>query len=109
MKQSVKDLGAYYTPPKVVRFLIDWATAGQESGDVLDPSCGDGRFIENIPGAFGVDIDPNAVRLASNRCQQQTIVHADFFRWADSTTKRFSSVVGNPPFIRYQRFAGEQR
>ena len=47
---SRKDLGSYYTPPEVVRGLVSWATRGQPGGPVLDPSCGDGRFLAGLRG-----------------------------------------------------------
>ena len=34
---------------------------------------------------------------------------ADFFSWAEQTTRRFDCAAGNPPFIRYQTFKGEVR
>jgi adenine-specific DNA methylase len=37
------------------------------------------------------------------------VLEGDFFRWARETNERFDCAAGNPPFIRYQRFAGEVR
>lgn len=106
---DLKDLGAYYTPEEIVSFLVDWAVTGRRSLKVLDPACGDGRFIRGIPGATGIELDPVAAIAASARCPRGSITQADFFAWAPSATNRFDAVVGNPPFIRYQRFVGEQR
>ena len=105
---SRKDLGSYYTPPHVVRTLVSWATEGDLGGSVLDPSCGDGRFLEGLEHALGVDVDPTAAAEASRRTNAQ-IVTGDFFAWAPRTTRRFAAAVGNPPFIRYQRFTGRAR
>ena len=110
MRESLsrKDLGSYYTPPAVVQTLVSWATQGDLSGRVLDPSCGDGRFLAGLDESVGVDIDPDAVAVAS-RCVNADIINADFFRWAPGTKRRFAATVGNPPFIRYQRFSGRAR
>ncbi len=105
---SRKDLGAYYTPPDVVRALVSWATKGQPGGPVLDPSCGDGRFLAGLRDAVGVDIDPVASAVASRRVDAE-VVTSDFFAWAARTERRFAAAVGNPPFIRYQRFGGRAR
>ena len=105
---SRKDLGSYYTPPEVVRTLVSWATEGDLQGPVLDPSCGDGRFLAGLPEAVGVDIDPVAAAEASRRVDAE-LVTADFFAWAAETDRRFAAAVGNPPFIRYQRFSGRAR
>ena len=101
--------GAYYTPPDVVESLVRWATKDSETAVLLDPSCGDGRFIERRTGAVGVDVDRKAAAIASDRCPRATIVNGDFFQWAHAAPPRFDAVAGNPPFIRYQRFAGEER
>ncbi len=105
---SRKDFGSYYTPPAVVRTLVSWAMRGGRNGPVLDPSCGDGRFLAGLEESVGVDIDPDAVAVAS-KCVNANIINADFFEWAPSTRRRFAATVGNPPFIRYQRFSGQAR
>lgn len=104
-----KQLGAFYTPPEVVRSLVDWATAKSRTISVLDPACGDGRFLEGLPNVTGVDVDPFAASEARKRCPQAAVLTADFFGWASSITARFDAIVGNPPFVRYQRFTGEDR
>jgi len=101
-----KHFGAYYTPSEVVHTLVSWATRGSNSVSALDPACGDGRFLERIDDATGVDIDTTAVADAAKRCPHASIINADFFEWALQSERRFDAVVGNPPFIRYQRFSG---
>ncbi len=103
-----KDLGSYYTPAAVVRTLVSWATKRGLDGSVLDPSCGDGRFLDDLEDAVGVDVDRVAAAEASRRVDAE-IVQADFFEWAPKANRRFAAVVGNPPFIRYQRFSGQAR
>ena len=103
-----KDLGSYYTPPVVVRSLVSWALQGHLSGPVLDPACGDGRFLAGLENAVGVDLDPVAAAEASQRVNAEIRI-ADFFAWAPHTNRRFAAAVGNPPFIRYQRFTGQAR
>ena len=105
---SRKDLGSYYTPAAVVRTLVSWVRERGPSGPVLDPSCGDGRFLTGLEDAVGVDVDPVAAAQASRRVDGE-IVTADFFEWAPEANRRFAAVVGNPPFIRYQRFSGQAR
>lgn len=104
-----KELGAFYTPREVAGFLADWASRSNSSAHVLDPSCGDGRFLLGLENGVGVDIDAAAVAATRQKLSPARILHDDFFRWALATDERFSAAVGNPPFIRYQRFAGEVR
>jgi SAM-dependent methyltransferase len=87
--------GQHYTPPEVARLLA--ALAIRSRGDlVLDPSCGDGRLLEEAiqlkanlsspdeparPGlaqdVFGIDRSASAIRLASRT--GATVSVADFF------------------------------
>lgn len=104
-----KSTGAYYTPPAVVERLAKWAARGGAAASVLDPACGDGRFLSGLQGATGIDLDAKAVRIARDNLPDARLFHADFFTWASRTSDRFDAVVGNPPFVRYQSFTGAPR
>lgn len=103
-----KARGAYYTPPETAAALVRWAVRDPDE-HMLDPSCGDGRFLALHPRSTGVDCDETAVSSATEAAPSGTVECADFFDWAASTTQRFDCAAGNPPFIRYQRFTGETR
>ncbi|MCL4369957.1 MAG: SAM-dependent methyltransferase [Chloroflexi bacterium] len=119
-----KELGAYYTDVAVARFLLRWAlTTGKEN--VLDPSSGDGVFlaeaaerIRDLGGnpsrqLFGIEIDPVAHRRFAARGAEilstVQLLHASFFDVVPGQLPSADAVVGNPPFIRYQRFSGDAR
>ncbi len=76
---------------------------------MLDPSCGDGRFLALHARSTGVDCDAAAVSSAAEAAPRGTVECADFFDWAAATSERFDCAAGNPPFIRFQRFNGETR
>lgn len=83
-----KRRGAWYTPHDLVAAVIAEAVfPGARS--VLDPACGDGRFLaaSGLPEQHGVDIDPST-----------PFEHDDSLRreWGE---RRFDVVVGNPPFL----------
>lgn len=103
-----KQLGSYYTPREVVESLVSWAVRSP-SDRLLDPSCGDGRFLATHPTSVGVENDPMAVQKVALVAPHVLIHQGDFFAWASQTPQRFHCVVGNPPFIRYQRFTGDVR
>ena len=103
-----KHAGAYYTPHDVVQSLVGWA-ARYEDDRMLDPSCGDGRFLALHRNSAGVEQDPKAAHRAMERAPWAMIHEGDFFTWASQTEERFDCAAGNPPFIRYQRFAGTVR
>lgn len=105
---SQKVIGAYYTPNAVVSTLVSWAVQ-HHSDRLLDPACGDGRFVAQHANSVGVDQDPQAVRAASSLAPHAMIHEANFFEWAAETNDRFECASGNPPFIRYQTFNGDVR
>lgn len=103
-----KESGAYFTPDEVVRTLLGWAVRS-EADRLLDPSCGDGRFLAPHPNSVGIEQDPASARRAVANAPSSLVHEGDFFGWASSTTHRFDCAAGNPPFIRYQTFKGEVR
>ncbi len=104
-----KTFGQFFTPENVARTLVQWALT-EDNHRLLDPSCGDGEFLACHAHAVGVEVDPKHASAARLRAPS-ALVHggADFFEWAEHTHERFEAVVGNPPFIRYQGFAGASR
>lgn len=108
MQSSRKLTGSYYTPDPVALTLLGWGIWSSEDR-LLDPSCGDGRFIAGHRNAVGVEQDAQAVTSALTRAPLAKIETGDFFAWAGETSERFDCVAGNPPFIRYQTFKGAQR
>lgn len=59
--------------------------------------------------AVGCELDAEHAAAARKRAPGALVHGGDFFAWADETNERFSAVVGNPPFIRYQGFSGAIR
>ena len=121
-----KAFGAYYTPDKAVDFMISWAV--RRSDYVIDPSYGDGNFLKKSvqkvdnpsEQIYGVEFDEivyeqNKHFLADHQISLTNLYKGDFFssnQFFENRFKRlppFEAVVGNPPFIRYQRFKGEAR
>jgi adenine-specific DNA-methyltransferase len=103
-----KQSGAYYTPDSVVSTLLRWAVRNGEDR-LIDPACGDGRFIAGHRNAVGIEQDVRVARVAMERAPWALVHERDFFAWAVETTERFDCAAGNPPFIRYQQFSGATR
>lgn len=107
-QQKQKRLGAYFTPDAAAATLVNWAVRAPRDR-LLDPSAGDGGFVSLHKRSVGVETDPESAALARVRAPWALIHEGDFFAWAERTKERFECAAGNPPFIRYQRFAGEIR
>jgi hypothetical protein len=103
-----KHSGAYYTPDAVVQSLLRWAVR-DPADRLLDPACGDGRFIAGHRNSVGIEQDAAAAAAAIARAPWALVHEGDFFAWAAATTERFDCAAGNPPFIRYQTFSGATR
>ena len=115
---SQKLRGAYYTPPVIARFLLQWAMQGRIDADILEPSCGDGVFLEQMVRCqmrfrhlTAVEfIKTEADKAREIGLSNAEVVHADFHRFCLDAKRRYDVVVGNPPFIRYQYYdAGQQK
>lgn len=116
-----KARGAYFTPPAIASFVTDWAVRSPEDL-VLEPSAGDAEFLVHAvrrlhdlgalaPLVHGVELHPWSAqhgidRVASAGGQVEMTV-SDFFDTPSSP--RYSAVVGNPPYIRFQDFTGPAR
>ena len=40
--------GGFYTPEPIAEFILRWGINGSTKFDILEPSCGDGVFLEQI-------------------------------------------------------------
>ena len=107
-RKKRKHAGAYYTPDGIVASLLSWA-AHSPQDRLLDPSCGDGRFLAGHRNSVGIEKDSQTAAVAIQSAPWALVHNGDFFAWAANTTDRFECAAGNPPFIRYQSFNGEVR
>jgi len=121
-----KARGAYYTDPVLAAFLVRWAVRSP-TDRVLDPGAGEGVFLQAAAERFaalggeptsqiiGIEVDPQAYRTTADILStvgipsRATLICENFFDLDAGEIGRFTAVVGNPPFIRYQRFTGAPR
>lgn len=138
--------GRYYTNKDLAQYITKWTTNGEniKLQRILEPSCGDGIFIEciaelglqNICEIISIEIDKKESELANKKiegsrlyenCEEFTfdrrqniennisigskVINDDFYNvYQQSLNKyKFQSIVGNPPYIRYQYLSEYQR
>jgi adenine-specific DNA methylase len=117
LETAQKLRGGYYTEPDIAAFLAAWVLEKQPRA-ILEPSCGDGAFIEaiarlghkSITSLVACEIDPEEACQATAKAQRlrkvdATVVAGDFLEWSLPRLEgspQFDAVLGNPPFIRYQ-------
>jgi adenine-specific DNA methylase len=122
---SRKARGAFFTPPELCDYVVDWAVRDRRDA-ILEPSCGDAAFLlpagarlralnngqpYHVDQLCGLELHEQSAssarsRLASLDLSAQIDV-GDFF--SVDPTPRFDAVIGNPPYVRYQDFSGELR
>ncbi|MGH3783473.1 MAG: N-6 DNA methylase [Pseudonocardiaceae bacterium] len=128
-----KERGAFFTPPEIADYLADWAVSGDRDARILDPTCGEAAFLLSAgrrlrtlgresgnldDHLFGVDLHETSLDWASTVLESEGLdahlLAADFFDVATpnqlgAPLPAMDAVIGNPPFVRYQRHIGEAR
>lgn len=121
--------GGYYTPQAIADFLCDWSI-DKNTQRILEPSCGDGNFIESAILRFkklgikreafkgrikGIELLKEESLKAKDRATKlgmdaSTVINSDFFSYfSHNGAEKYDAIIGNPPFIRYQNFPEEHR
>ena len=115
--------GAYYTPLKLAEKMVELCDFGRNDLKILEPSCGDGVFIDAIwdkkliskKGSLAaIEIEKDEMDKAARRVKNKKNIHfynMDFFQYYQNhkDTDRYDLIVGNPPYIRYQYLDEKQR
>jgi len=115
--------GAYYTPLQLANAMAS-LFASENIHAVLEPSCGDGVFldslkqlgmIDQIASFDAVEIEPDeAKKVQNNYCDHHNVhvLNEDFFEFYSrmiNNKKQYDLILGNPPYIRYQYLTETQR
>ena len=109
--------GGFYTPEPIAAFILKWGINGSSDYDILEPSCGDGVFLEQLKkkdfcfqSVTAIEFDiieankANQINIANKK-----VINQDFHLYCNTTSQKFDLVVGNPPYIRYQYFDKNQQ
>ena len=111
VKQEIKDKGVFYTPPELVEYmktLIDIPIK-----DVYDPTCGVGNllavFDDELP-KFGQEINDHQLAIAEQKLKNFTGVCGDTLKDPAFMDRKFSCIMGNPPFgIAWEQMKDDER
>jgi adenine-specific DNA methylase len=109
---SEKLRGGFYTPEAIAAFILKWSINGNTDFDVLEPSCGDGVFLEKLKDGNHQFKRVTAIELNAEEASKadhikllnKKVINGDFHLFCNETREKFDLVVGNPPYIRYQYF-----
>ncbi|MDQ3748101.1 MAG: class I SAM-dependent methyltransferase [Acidobacteriota bacterium] len=109
--------GGFYTPEPIAEFILRWGINGSNNLEILEPSCGDGVFLEQLQkhnlkynSVTAVELDKAEAEKAEQiSLTNKQIINTDFHSYCNDTSQRFDLIVGNPPYIRYQFFDKNQQ
>ena len=94
------NLCQYFTPTWAAEIIVDQLYPHLNQGDlVIEPTCGDGRFLSAIPAevpAYGVEIDPQLADQA-RRNTGRHVITGDFAA-VELPDLAPSLILGNPPY-----------
>ena len=104
--------GGFYTPEPIAEFITKWGINGSTNASILEPSCGDGVFLDVLrKGNYVFDTitaiefdEIEAGKAAAIEIPNTTVLNEDFHVYCNATDKKYDLVIGNPPYIRYQYF-----
>lgn len=128
-----KERGAFFTPLSIAAFLAEWAVLDQPDAKVMDPTCGEavflvsaGRRLKDLgrdagdleSQLYGFDLHQTSLEWADNLLTEAGLdahlQQGDFFSvptpdQLGAPVPEMDAIIGNPPFVRYQRHIGETR
>ncbi len=103
--------GAFYTPKLLAEWVVSHLSKNFNNRiEILEPSCGDGIFIDilskySIPYSYidAVEIDSIAISNVKHTGSKGSLnaFNNDFLDW--NSEKKYGLVVGNPPYITHKR------
>ncbi|CAN2041056.1 adenine-specific DNA-methyltransferase [Candidatus Magnetomoraceae bacterium gMMP-15] len=119
LTEAQKETGSYYTPKILSDFIVNYAllqNIKERNISILEPSVGDGIFIEsfienneikkfNNISITLIDINKDELSKAKKKVQSDCfdktyITNEDFLKFQKKTKKRYSLIIGNPPYIK---------
>jgi adenine-specific DNA-methyltransferase len=107
-----RELGATYTPIRIVRAMLAWSVTQARPNRIVDPGAGSGRFLAQAASAYpraaliGIEIDPVAgiisrANLAAMGAAGRARILLRDYRHADLQSDARTLFIGNPPYVRH--------
>lgn len=94
--RDVARLGQVFTPPSVVELML---SLRRRHGRTLEPSAGDGAFSRHLSDCVAIELD--------SRVAPEGAKVMDFFAYP--ARQKFHTIMGNPPYVRYQDIGDETK
>lgn len=99
-----KETGSFYTPQKLIEYMINYVSSRVDPKSILEPSAGDGRFANHLK-KFNAPISLIEFDKSKTESLQETygkycnIVCDDFIKYSLCHNEKYDLIIGNPPYI----------
>lgn len=114
--------GAYYTPKALAKKMLQLFPINPGM-TVLEPSCGDGVFLEcldelrimdSCKSVTAIEIEDDEAKKVKDHFKKKkntVVMVSDFFDFYKEVlpNTKYDAILGNPPYIRYQYLKDSQR
>lgn len=106
--------GSFYTPEELIKYMVKYALNKLHINRVLEPSVGDGRFI-NYLSKYNFQIDAveidneKIIALQGKYNNQVTLICDDYINYSMSSQNQYDLIIGNPPYISKKSMNDEKR
>ncbi len=112
-----KQTGSYYTPSYLASFITKRVLSfcNKTSLSILEPSVGDGAFINEIDkikqlkvSLTALDINEEELQKAALKWNKSKAIFdkIDFLEY--SSNSKYSLIIGNPPYVKKSRLSNKQ-
>lgn len=94
-----KKKAQFFTPEKLVIDLLKELDIDLNNKLILEPSCGDGAFVEQIylnNEVYAIDQDKEKTEFIKQKYNNVHTITSDFLKY--NTDFKFDLIIGNPPF-----------
>ncbi len=114
-----RSAGTFYTPPSLVRPMVEWALGGRPQR-LVDAGCGSGRFAAAAARRnpdleiVAVDLDPVATlltraALATLGFGRGRVLQQDYLTLTLDRIDGLTAFVSNPPYVRHHDLTPSQK
>lgn len=106
MKKKIKELGQYFTPKFVAKFMVSLITKPKDAL-ILDPCAGTGAFLSALVEAGYNNIHAYEVDRTLPNYSPVKIIYKDFLEVEPE--EKYDVVIGNPPYVRWKNIPKQWR
>lgn len=121
-----KEIGSYYTPLNLAKFIVDYCLSQINKPDIsiLEPSAGDGIFVKAINEIEKYNYFKKinltlverekeelkkAIKKNTVKSIKVTAISKDYLNFHFDSKKKFSAIIGNPPYVKSNYLSSEQK